>query len=69
MSTMAHRLQTPEGNQRYARGKSTLETVFGILKEVLGFRQFHLRVLDAVQGEWNLVSIAWTLKRMHALTA
>ena len=68
VTRMAHRLRTPEGKALYARRKSTVETVFGIIKEVLGFRQFHLRGLDAAQGEWNLVCMAWNLKRLHALT-
>ena len=66
---MAQRLRTPEGKQLYAKRKSTVETVFGIIKEVLGFRRFHLRGLKAAQGEWNLVCMAWNLKRMHALTS
>ena len=64
---MAHRLRTPAGKQLYAKRKSTVETVFGILKEVLGFRRFHLRGLQSAQGEWNLVCMAWNLKRMHVL--
>jgi hypothetical protein len=67
VTAMAHRLRTPEGKQLYAKRKSTVETVFGILKEVLGFRRFHLRGLKAAQGEWNLVCMAWNLKQMHAL--
>jgi transposase len=67
VTVMAHRLRTPEGKAVYAKRKSTVETVFGIIKEVLGFRQFHLRGLDSAQGEWNLVCMAWNLKRMHAL--
>ena len=51
----------------YAKRKSTVETVFGIIKHVLGFRQFHLRGLESVQGEWNLVCMAWNLKRLYAL--
>ena len=43
------------------------EPVFGIIKSVLGFRQFLLRGLDKVRGEWNLVTLAWNLKRMFAL--
>ena len=62
---MAHRLRTPEGKALYARRKSTVETVFGIVKEVMGFRRFHLRGFQAAQGEWNLVCMAWNLKRMH----
>jgi len=67
VTTMAHRLRTPEGKAIYAKRKSTVETVFGIIKEVMGFRRFHLRGLDAAQGEWNLVCMAWNLKRMYAL--
>ena len=67
VQAMRHRLQTQEGNAVYAARKATVETVFGIVKEVLGFRQFLLRGLDSVQAEWSLVCIGWNLKRMHAL--
>jgi len=67
VTAMAYRLRTAEGKAIYARRKSTVETVFGIVKEVMGFRRFHLRGLDAAQGEWNLVCMAWNLKRMYAL--
>jgi IS5 family transposase len=67
VTAMAHRLRTAEGKAIYAKRKSTVETVFGIIKEVMGFRRFQLRGLDAAQGEWNLVCMAWNLKRMHAL--
>lgn len=68
VTVMRHRLRTPEGKAMYAKRKSTVETVFGIVKHVMGFRRFHLRGFEAVQGEWNLVCMAWNLKRMHALT-
>jgi transposase len=67
MQVMRHRLETREGKAVYATRKSTVETVFGIIKQVQGFRQFLLRGLNAVQGEWSLVCIGWNLKRMHAL--
>ena len=67
VQTMKHRLKTPEGRAIYGRRKCTVEPVFGIIKSVLGFRQFHLRGLQAVSGEWTLVSMAWNLKRMFAL--
>jgi transposase len=67
VEAMRHRLQTREGKVIYARRKSTVETVFGIIKHVQGFRQFLLRGLDAVSGEWSLVCIGWNLKRLHAL--
>ena len=68
VAAMAHRLRTPEGRSRYALRKQTPEPVFGIIKSVLGFRQFLLRGLDAVRGEWSLVTMAWNLKRMFALS-
>lgn len=64
---MKHRLKTPTGRSIYAQRKCTPEPVFGIIKSVLGFRQFSLRGIEAVDGEWNLVSIAWNLKRIHKL--
>ena len=64
---MVHWLKTRDGKAVYARRKSTVETVFGIIKQVQGFRQFLLRGLDAVSGEWSLVCIGWNLKRLHAL--
>jgi len=66
---MSHRLQTPAGQKLYALRKQTPEPVFGIIKSVMGFRQFLLRGLDNVQGEWSLVTMAWNMKRMYALAA
>jgi hypothetical protein len=68
VEAMGHRLQTPEGKKLYALRKQTPEPVFGIIKSVLGFRQFLLRGLDSVRGEWSLVTMAWNLKRMFALS-
>lgn len=64
---MKHYLKTSTGRQLYAKRKSTVEPVFGIIKHVMGFRQFLLRGHEAVSGEWILVSTAWNLKRMFAL--
>ena len=69
VTRMRHRMQTPAGRRRYARRKTTLEPVFGILKHVLGFRQFLLRGLAAVRGEWTLLCLAYNLKRLHTLQA
>jgi hypothetical protein len=68
VEAMVHRLKTPEGKKLYALRKHTPEPVFGIIKAVLGFRQFLLRGLDHVRGEWNLVTLAWNLKRMFVLS-
>jgi transposase len=67
LQAMSHRLQTPEGKKLYALRKQVPEPVFGIIKSVMGFRQFLLRGLDNVQGEWNLVTMAWNFKRMYAM--
>lgn len=66
--SMRHRLKTKAGRALYAQRKCTVEPVIGIVKSVLGFRQFLLRGLDNVKGEWDLVALAWNLKRMHVLT-
>ena len=67
VEAMAHRLKTPEGKKLYGLRKQTPEPVFGIIKSALGFRQFRLRGLENVRGEWNLVTVAWNIKRMFAL--
>jgi hypothetical protein len=67
MQKMAHRLKTPEGKRLYGLRKQTPEPVFGIIKSVMGFRQFLLRGLTSVQGEWDLVTLSWNIKRMFAL--
>jgi transposase len=67
VEAMAHKLKTPRGRALYALRKQTPEPVFGIIKSVLGFRQFSLRGLENVRGEWSLVTMAWNLKRMFAL--
>ena len=68
VDAMAHRLRTPAGKKLYALRKQTPEPVFGIIKSVMGFRQFLLRGLAKVRGEWSLVTMAWNLKRMFALS-
>ena len=67
VEAMAHRLKTPEGRNLYALRKQTPEPVFGIIKSVLGFRQFSMRGLERARGEWSLVTMSWNIKRMFAL--
>jgi transposase len=67
LEAMAYRLATPEGKKLYALRKHVPEPVFGIIKSVMGFRQFLLRGIDQVRGEWSLVTMAWNLKRMFTL--
>jgi hypothetical protein len=67
MQQMAHRLKTRRGKKLYALRKQTPEPVFGIIKSVMGFRQFLLRGFEHVKGEWNLVTMSWNIRRMFAL--
>jgi transposase len=67
MQAMAQRLKTKAGRALYALRKQTVEPVFGIIKSVMGFRQFSLRGLKKVSGEWRLVCLAWNVKRMAVL--
>lgn len=64
---MKHMLKTKAGRAAYALRKQTVEPVFGIIKSVMGFRQFLLRGIVKVQAEWTLVCLAWNLKRMAVL--
>lgn len=64
---MAGKLKTEEGKATYRKRARTVEPVFGIIKAALGFRQFLLRGLAKVSGEWSLVCLAYNLKRLHTL--
>lgn len=64
---MAYKLRTEIGRAVYRLRKCTVEPVIGIIKEVLGFRQFSLRGLEAAAGEWTLVCLAFNLKRLHRI--
>jgi len=64
---MAYKLRTEIGHAIYRLRKCTVEPVIGIIKEILGFRQFSLRGLAAAAGEWSLVCLAFNIKRMHIL--
>lgn len=67
VTKMKHRLKTTAGKAIYAQRKVTSEPVFGIIKAVMGFRSFLLRGYEAVTGEWNLVCMAYNIKKLHAL--
>ena len=64
---MAHKLKTIAGKKLYAMRKQTVEPVFGIIKSIMGFRQFSMRGLAAADNEWNMVCLSWNLKRMAVL--
>jgi len=67
VAKMKHRLKTSSGKAIYAQRKVTSEPVFGIIKAVMGFRSFLLRGFEAVKGEWNLVCMAYNIKKLHVL--
>jgi len=64
---MQQKLQGDEGRKRYSKRKSVVEPVNGWIKSVLGFRQFSLRGLKKVSGEWMLVCLALNLRRLNPL--
>ncbi len=67
LEKMAYKLSTEIGQAIYRLRKCTVEPVIGIIKEILGFRQFSLRGLRKAIGEWRLVCLAFNLKRLHIL--
>ncbi len=64
---MGHRLRTKEGRDRYKLRKETVEPVFGIIKHVMKFKQFLLRGEEKVGLEWDLITLAYNLKRLHKI--
>jgi len=64
---MKEKIETETGRALYSRRKQTVEPVFGVIKAAMGFRQFLLRGLDKVRGEWQLVTMAYNFKRLWNL--
>ena len=69
VTRMKQFLKTKQGRKQYGRRKCTVEPVFGVIKHVIGFRQFMRRGLDKVRSEWRWVSLAWNMRRMAVLSA
>jgi transposase len=69
IKAMQAKLAEAGARARYKLRKQTVEPVFGIIKSVLGFRQFRLRGLSKVETEWKLVTLAYNAKRLHAMMA
>jgi hypothetical protein len=65
---MAAKVKSAEGKEIYKKRKETVEPVFGIIKQAMGFRQFLLRGLERVGIEWKLVSLAYNMKRLCSLS-
>jgi transposase len=66
---MGDKLDSEWGRATYRLRQQTVEPVFGIIKNVLGFTRFHLRGQAKVDGEWQLVCLAYNCKRLHRLMA
>jgi hypothetical protein len=64
---MGRKLKTKRGKELYKKRKETVAPVFGIIKRVMGFRQFMLRGIEKVNTEWALVRVAYNFKRLHCL--
>lgn len=64
---MAHRTAAKEGRKKYKQRQQTIEPVFGIIKEAMGFRRFSLRDQAKVALEWTLVCVSYNLRRLHRL--
>ena len=61
---MARKLRTKNGRATYAKRKGMIEPIFGQLKQVLGFRQFSLRGLAQMRGEWRLLCAVHNLLKL-----
>lgn len=60
-------LKSKAGKAIYSKRKQTVEPVFGVIKEILGFRRFSLRGETETDAEWGLVCLAYNLKRFFNL--
>jgi IS5 family transposase len=67
MDRMRRKLKTKVGRAIYATRKTIVEPVFGQIKQAQGFRQFLLRGLKKVQGEWALVCMAHNVLKVHRM--
>lgn len=61
---MRERLQTDDGGQAFAKRKQSVEPVYGVLKEEMGFRQFLLRGIEKVKGELKLALAAFNIRKI-----
>ena len=64
---MERKLETKVGAAVYATRKFIVEPVFGQIKQVRGFRQFLLRGIDKVRGEWALICMTHNILKFHKI--
>lgn len=63
-SVMEEKLRSPGGKELYRKRGITIEPIFGHIKEVLGFRRFMRRGLEACGNEWKLICMAHNLLKL-----
>jgi hypothetical protein len=61
---MARKLRTKKGREMYAKRKGMIEPIFGRMKQVLGLRQFSMRGLSSMRGEWRLMATVHNLLKL-----
>jgi transposase len=66
---MARKLRTKKGRETYAKRKSSVEPVFGQIKDARGIRRFLLRGIEAVRGEWRMICLTHNLLKLFRATA
>jgi transposase len=64
---MKRKLKTKVGKAVYAARKAIVEPVFGQIKQARGFRQFLLRGIKKVRGEWSLLCLTHNILKLHRL--
>lgn len=65
LKAMAREMAKKESREVYRLRQQTVEPVFGVIKQAMGFRQFSLRGRGKVAGEWQLMALAYNCKRLH----
>jgi transposase len=65
---MARKLRTKKGRETYAKRKTSVEPVFGQIKDARGIRRFLLRGIEAVRGEWRLICLTHNLLKLFRAT-
>jgi hypothetical protein len=64
---MRRKLRTKVGAAVYRRRKAIVEPVFGQIKHARGFRQFLLRGVEKVRGEWSLLCLTHNILKCYGL--
>jgi transposase len=64
---MERKLETKVGAAVYATRKFIVEPVFGQIKQARGFRQFLLRGIEKVRGEWALICMTHNILKFHKI--